>query len=460
MKNGYDLKRHQDIERAIAIFRDLSAREHWTRRELLHFQNQQLDSLVRYAIRHSPFYRELYQSVKTDQPLQLEDLPVINKEIMMENFDRLVTDPRLKIAELYAYIEQLTHDDYYLGEYRVLTTAGSSGLKGIFVFDRTAWSVILASVKRAASLMNLPSLEHMRVTSIGSSSPLHMSYRRAVSMESGLQKSQRLEATTRIEELVNELNAFQPEYLHTYPSIASLLAIEQHEGRLYIQPKVIVTGAEVLTNDMIKNIREAWKILPFNAYSATEGVLGVECAYHRGIHVFEDLGIVEVVDEQNRPVPDGLPGHKLLLTNLYQYTQPLIRYEISDMITISEETCPCRLPFRLISYIDGRNDDIIYLEGIKGGLVPVPPILFQSPMSVLSEVREYQVIHKRDGIHISLALRGKAQREETGFRLKDRLKRKLESLLIKCPEIHIEFVDGIERDSQKMGKVKLVKKDL
>ncbi len=270
----------------------------------------------------------------------------------------------------------------------------------------------------------------------------------------------RLEATTRIEELVNELNAFQPEYLHTYSSIASLLAIEQHEGRLHIQPKVILAGAEVLTNDMIKNIREAWKILPFNTYSATEGVFGVECTYHRGIHVFEDLGIVEVVDEQNRPVPDGLPGHKLLLTKLYQYTQPLIRYEISDMITISEETCPCRLPFRLISSIDGRSDDIIYLEGIKGGLVPVPPILFRSPMSALSEVREYQVIHKRNGIHISLALRGDARQEKTGFRLKDRLKRKLESLLIKCPEIHIEFVDGIERDSQKMGKVKLVKKDL
>jgi phenylacetate-coenzyme A ligase PaaK-like adenylate-forming protein len=142
--------------------------------------------------------------------------------------------------------------------------------------------------------------------------------------------------------MVDELNLFQPESLFTYPSIASLLAIEQLEGRLHIHPQVVETGAEVRTEQMEQNIRRAWSVAPFNVYGTTEGgPCNVDCSYHRGIHVFEDLVLMEVVDERNQAVPDGLPGSKVLITNLFNFTQPLIRYEVTDMLTISPEPCPC-----------------------------------------------------------------------------------------------------------------------
>jgi phenylacetate-CoA ligase len=460
LENEYNKKRMEDARRANALAEEFAAREQWARTELIRFQQRQLDSLVRYAVKHSPFYRQLYRFVPRDEPVAIETLPVIDKRTVMDNFDRIVTDERLNLDQLYDYIDSLSRDDYYIGEYRVLTTSGSTGLKGVFIFDREAWIRILASMNRAASMMGLSPFKRMRIASVGANSPLHLSYRRAVSMDFGLHDYCRLEASQRIDDLVRELNAFQPEYLHTYSSVASLLAIEQKAGRLKIQPNVIITSAELLTATMGETIRTAWNVIPFKSYSTTEGILGIECTYHTGIHILEDLGIIEVVDDNNKPIPDGSPGMKILFTNLYQYTQPVIRYEISDMVTISSETCPCGLPFRRIVSIEGRNDDILYIEGLKDKSVAIPPFVFHGIIALFSDIMEYQIIHRDDGIHFRFVPSEKSRREETGLIFKDRMRKELETLQVKCPKIHIEFVDHIERDPQKMGKIKLVISDI
>ncbi|MFB3924624.1 MAG: phenylacetate--CoA ligase family protein [Syntrophales bacterium] len=437
---------------------ELKAREKWTREELLHFQARQLKSLVGHAARHSLFYKELYRHLRSDGPVRLEDLPVLDKRTMMEHFDRLVTDPRLKISDIHRHIERVEDDAYYLDEYRILTTAGSMGPKGVFVYSRGAWAVILAAVERASSFMGFTSPSPVRSTSIGSDSPLHLSYRRAASAMADIDggKTQMLKATSPIEELVEELNAYQPDYIHTYPSIAGLLAGEQLEGHLHISPKVIVTGAETLMEDVVRNIRRAWGNILFNSYSATEGVLGVECAHHRGIHLFEDLCIVEVVDEKNRPVADGMPGHKILITNLYQYTQPLIRYQISDMITVSPERCACGRPFRLISEIKGRSDDIIYLEGEKGQPIAVVPIHFHAPIVSIGNIREYQITFKKNELHICLMLQRGSSKEISAQRVRRVLEEEIRRLGAKLPSIHVRFTDRFIRDPKLMGKMRMI----
>ena len=117
-----------------------------------------------------------------------------------------------------------------------------------------------------------------------------------------------------------------------------MLALEQQEGHLKISPRVVVTMAEVCTEDMKNKIKDAWGITPCNSYAITEmPFLATTCSHNKGIHVFEDMAVLEVVDENNRPVPDGVLGHKILITNLFSYTRPIIRYEITDMIEMSEE---------------------------------------------------------------------------------------------------------------------------
>jgi len=323
MSFSYQFKRIQDVLRADMMLTRLKRREKWTREKLKNFQRRQVSSLVSHAIRSSPFYRELYRDIRIDGKMALSDLPVIDKATMMENFDRLVTDPRLRLSELQNHIRGLTGDAYYLGTYRVLTTSGSSGLKGVFVFNRREWSTMLAGFNRCSILTGLfPRIPNRwKVSSILADNPQHASYRITVSARSHLVKTQQLFVTSRIESLVTALNAFQPDVLSAYPSIASILAIEQLEGRLDIHPRVVINGAEVRTMEMALNMREAWGADLFDCYGSTEGgAFNVDCPLHHGIHIFEDLTMIEVVDEKNRPVPAGSPGHKILITNLFNYT--------------------------------------------------------------------------------------------------------------------------------------------
>jgi len=211
------------------------------------------------------------------------------------------------------------------------------------------------------------------------------------------------------------------------------------------------------TNDMELNIRRAWGVTSFNLYGTTEaGPINVDCSLHRGIHIFEDLWIAEIVDQQNQPVPDGLPGHKVLITNLFNFTQPLIRYEISDMLTISTEPCPCRLPFRLIVGIEGRNDDIVYLRSPQGQDVPVHPLLFQNVIEALHDIKEYRVLHEDDGIDIKIVLRAGACEKGVSDKLMADLKVNIQSLGAECPHIRIGFTNSIQRDTSTMGKLKVV----
>lgn len=441
----------------------LQKRNHWTQEKLKNFQRQKLLSLVSYAIRHSPFYKELYKDIRVDQAIDLSDLPAINKATMMDNFDRFVTDPRLKLMELQTHIRQLTRDEYYLGKYRVLTTSGSSGLKGVFVFNRKEWSIILAGSNRCSLIMGLSPRfpNRWKISSILADNPQHATYRMTVSGRSRLVKTQQLYVTDSIESLVNALNTFQPDVLTAYPSIASLLAIEQLEGRLSIHPQVVANGAEVRTKEMELNMQEAWGANLFDLYGTTEGgAFNIDCPLHHGIHIFEDLTIIEVVDEKNQPVSAGSPGYKVLITNLFNYTQPLIRYEMSDMVTISKEPCPCGLPFRLIAKVEGRSDDIIYLQGHQGQDIPVHPLHFWSAMGVIKEIKEYRVVHEDKGMNISVVLRKNASQDGVADEIKTNLGKSFEKLDAKCPDIRVQFIDKIERDPNVMGKVKLVQSNV
>lgn len=462
MKIKYTAKKLQDSIQSLLISRKISNHDNWSREYLEEFQNKQLSNLVRYAIDHSPFYKVLYEHINTDEEIKLEMLPVINKRMLMENFDQIVTDPRLNLANLNSYIAHAKEDDYYLGEYRVLTTGGSSGFKGVFVYDRKEWCQTQARVLRSTQYMGIsPCFPRLKVASIGAGKILHASYRLACSTDIGLYNIKRYEATDRIDEMVQSLNKFQPDYLSIYPSMAALLAIEQIEGRLHIHPKVVSTGCEVCTPEMKQRMLDAWAIKPFDSYGFTELILsGSDCSFREGVHIFEDFCFFEVVDEHNRPVPDGCMGHKILITNLFSFTQPIIRYEITDMIIVKKELCSCGSPFRLISSINGRSDDIINLPGKYNSQVPVHPLLFWDSIEIISEITQFQVIHTEGLISVRLMIRDGFDEKKIAYQLEQRLKSGLESLGALLPSIQIEFVKAIKREPSQMRKLKVIQSNV
>jgi phenylacetate-CoA ligase len=459
MRIGYTFRGLQDFAAAWRISEELESHDRWSRDELDKFQSEQLSLLVKHAVAHSPLYRNLYKDTPLDGPVRLSNLPTTTKSMLMENFDQAVADPKLDLDGARNHISRISRDEFYLGRYRVLSTSGSSGQKGIFVFDRRAWSTILATVARCLSYMGVEARfrKHVRTTQIMAGNPGHLSWRMTNSSAIRMYDPQILSAMQPTARLVQALNDFQPESIAMYPSIGMLLAIEQIEGRLSIHPRVVETGGEVCTEGMAQTMEKAWGVKPFNGYAATEtGPIGIDCPEHRGIHVFEDLIIVEVVDGQNNPVADGTSGHKILVTNLFNYAQPIIRYEISDMVTMSEGSCPCGRPFRLISHIEGRSDDIIELEGLRSTRVLVHPLHFHSLFLGCHQIKEYQVIHEDGHLHIYLVMRGSQDKEAFARGVEDKLRNKLESVDAKCPQIHVHLIDHIQRDGTCMGKLKLV----
>lgn len=460
MNAAYTIKRLADVGRGLWLHRRLARHEHWTRAEIRELQQRRLATLVRHAVSSSPFYREWYGPKLPGAGVALEELPVLTKATMMEHFDGLVTDRALRLADLERHVDGLTGDAYYRGQYRVLVTAGTSGLRGLFVYDRTAWSTVIAAALRFTSLMGAsPRLpRRLRFATIGAPSPLHMTNRVAASADVGLYRALRLEATRPLDELVLRLNAFQPDILQAYPSIAALLAIEQQDGRLRIQPRVVTTNSEMRTPEMERRIREAWGVSAFDGYGMTElGIVGSDCAEHRGFHLNDDLAIFEAVDDANQPVPPGSPSSKLLVTNLFNYTQPLIRYEVSDMLTTAVEPCPCRRPLTLVSAMEGRSDDMLHLPGPEGRDVAVHPIHVRSPLAARADVRQYQVIHDQEGLHVLVVLASGASAEACRAAVARSLGESLAKLGVEPPSIDVRVVDSIPREGGQAAKFKLVR---
>ena len=150
---------------------------------------------------------------------------------------------------------------------------------------------------------------------------------------------------------------------------------------------------------MTDRLAETFGVAPFDVYATTEGLFGAECERHDGIHLFDDACVVENVDEDGRPVPPGTPGARVLVTNLHNLVQPIVRLAISDVMTMHPEPCPCGRSLARAAAIDGRRDDVLSLPARGGGTVSVLPAHF-SVVTKDRAVREFQVRQEPGGVRV------------------------------------------------------------
>jgi phenylacetate-CoA ligase len=295
----------------------------------------------------------------------------------------------------------------------------------------------------------------VKTATIASSASFHMSIRVNATVHSWWMPELRIEASKPIEAIVERLNAWQPEALIAYASMARILADEQLAGRLQIRPRAVFSSSEVLTEETRRRIVQAWGERLFNQYAATEsGSLAAECDHHRGMHLMEDLVIVEVVDQNNHPVPPGVYGDKLLVTVLFNRTQPLIRYELSDSVRLAADHCPSGHPFALIDDIQGRVEDVLSFPGTAGGVVNVHPLVFSRIMDILP-VSGWQVVQEPDGLHVLLSgVRGEFGDEM----LADTMRHPLAEQGAIVPRVEVQRVESIPKTAA--GKAPLIKSNL
>jgi phenylacetate-CoA ligase len=335
----------------------------------------------------------------------------------------------------------------------VARTSGTTGHPGTFLTDRQEWTTVIASYARAQEWAGIRAnlLRRTRLGVVSSLTPWHQSAVVGQSVDSPFVPVRRWDATSSIDEIVGGLNEWQPENLIAYASMARILSDEQIKGRLRIAPRAIMCASEVLTPETRARIVEAWGIPPFNVYAATETAgVASECRMHR-MHLFEDLVITEVVDDQHRAVPPGTSGAKLLVSVLFSRTLPLIRYEMSDSVTRSPEPCGCGLPFSTLESIEGRIEDTLTMPGTSGSPVRVHPNVFGGVMERVP-VREWQIVQEPSGIRVLLA-RPDPSLDDTG--LARDLRRELERLGAADMTIRVEHVERVPRTAA--GKAPLVR---
>ncbi len=438
----------------LPTLRQLRKREHWTREQLVAHQAQALKQLRKYVYQHSPFYQRFHRGLM-ERPLS--ELPVLTKTIMMEHFDDLVTDRSIHLQDVQAHMAALKSDQRYLNRYWVTATSGSSGQPGIFLFDRSEWATVIASFARGQEWSGLKvDLRHRRkMAVVSSTSVLHMSFRVGLTIQSPWVKTLRLAAAESLPTIVQQLNDFQPEVLVAYASMARILAEEQHARRLQIKPTVIFTSSEVLTDETRRRVEDAWGKILFNEYAATEsGGLAAERSDHQGLYLFEDLVIFEIVDKHNRPVPPDVYGDKVLLTILYNHTQPLIRYELHDSVRLASTPYLAGFPFALIDGIQGRTEDTLYFLSMNGEETAIHPSIFHQVMDTVP-TNGWQIVQDTDELTLLLSsVRGSSPDDI----LVEKIQQVLASHGVIVPSLKVQRVDTIPKGPG--GKTPLIKSKL
>lgn len=284
---------------------------------------------------------------------------------------------------------------------------------------------------------------------MSSLNPTHQSAVVGASLRSRLVPTLRLDAVTPESALVDELNRFEPRLLVGYASMVGLLAQAQLDGRLHIRPERVVAASEPLTASARLAAQTAWgNSVVVDSYAATETASIASTCSQGGWHLCEDFVIVEPVSEDYRPVPVGVTADKVLVTVLFSRTLPLIRYERTDSIRLSKETCTCGLPFALLEAVEGRTEDTLSLPG-RHGPVRVHPNVFHTALEAVAP-NGWQVEQQPNTLMVRLV--GPAADPE---QVRRRVQQALAGLTIETMAVEVVTVTAIERT--RLGKTQLVK---
>ncbi len=369
---------------------------------LLARQQQRLQAMIAFARSHSPFYQQLYQHLP-EHIEQLSDLPPVAKRVLMAHFDEWVTDSQVKHEEVSAFIaDRALIGVPYLGRYGVWRTSGTTGSPGIFLHDSDAVAAYISLLLVRYYLSWATPHEFRQM--------MRLRWRAAfVFATGGHFASNTFEAITHqlrpgstktppilsahlpLPDLIQALNDIQPAILATYPSVLGALTGEQSVGRLRIRPLLIATGGECLKPLVRTRAAETFGCKVRDTYAASEFMgIAFECNQGR-LHVNSDWVILEPVDAQYRPLDPGEPPRTVLLTNLVNRVQPIIRYEMGDSVSFCADSCACGSPLPTIA-VEGRDDEILRFETEAGQLVDIAPLPLQTILMVIDGIQRFQLI--------------------------------------------------------------------
>lgn len=406
-------------------------------------QEERLQRLVKWAREHSPVYREKYQGLP-ERP-SLTELPTVCKKELMARFGDWVTDLDIKEQELKEFIgreDKIGHP--FMGRYLVSTTSGSTGVPAVFLYDKNSLNVMDAlAVTRS---MAYKGVMWKLVKAGGRSAAIYASGGHYLGVAATRRKQYHNPVKGKqfavysvlwpIDEIVAKLNAFKPGLLGGYPTALELLIPEVLSGRLTINPVLINTGGEYLSKELSQRLSEAFGCPVQSGYSCTEGGLISFMCSEGHYHVNDDWVILEPVDRDGLPVQAGTLSDKIYITNLANFVQPIIRYEVTDRVRVLKGTCRCGNALTAIE-VEGRTDDILEFEN---GVVRIPPLAVYVILKEIDGVVRFQLIQTSEtSVELRLETKVEDNTEERKIIDQNAIKRLTDLFSEKGthPEIHV-----------------------
>jgi phenylacetate-CoA ligase len=422
----------------------------WTADQLRDWQRDRLRCLLATAISRSAFHIQRLGGIDPArfELADLPSLPVMTKTEMMAHFDELISGRALTRETAERALAATRDEPQPLpGGYLCMATGGSSGQRGIFAYDpaSVAEFVCLLFRTRLAALGAAATAAVPEVTfaMVGASSAVHgTSFVPSVLAGSPIRFA-RVPVTLPVSQIASRLNRLQPQGLFGYPSVLARLAGEQQAGRLHIAPQLVNCTAETLQPQFRTAIRQAFGAPVFNTFATTEGLAGSSGPDDPFITLATDSCVVELVDTRYRPVPPGTASAKVLVTNLYNHLQPLIRYELNDSFT-AQPAAATHSHLRVS--VEGRADEILHYDQAD-----IHPLVLRSILLAQPGVLDYQVRQTPTGAAVRVLLECEADLAL----LRDQLRAALARAGLADPDVTVEAVAALPRHSQ-TGKLRRV----
>ncbi len=391
----------------------------------------------------------------------LTGLRPVTKAELLDRLEDTVVDRELTRARLLTFVNGGGEPGaLLLGKYIAATTSGTTGQVGVFVDDLDGWArqraVVFARMFQGlltAEGFALLARRRYRLAFVVANTGHTLTSilaTRLPKVGKAFARSAVLSIDAPLTTLVEQLNAYQPMLVHTYPTFLEVLAREKKLGRLRIDPEILTAGSEPTSQACREAVREAFPAARFvETYAATECLAMATACPHGTLHVNEDACILEPVDDDMRPVPLGRTASRVLVTNLVNVTQPLLRYELTDSIELDDAPCPCGSPF-LRAVVHGRTDDTFFLVDGAGRAQVHPPIPLECALLGLRGLLQYQLVHERQNrLRLGFVADPGAPAHAVAAGLEERLMRYLdEHGLLSEVSFVVEQVDGIERHAR------------
>ena len=400
-------------------------------KNLKKLQDKRLKKIVKYARENSAYFNELYKDIGDN--FKLEDLPVTNKIDMMKCFDDWITDKNITSERIEEYTKNIDNVGRMIdNKYLIFKTSGSTGNPATILYDKQNIDVAsaVAAFRTFARKQDFDAFmkNGKRTAGVFANYGFYLACGMSRYLQLQMPKKKNkitIDVNEKEQEIIRRLNEFNPAMLSGYPSNLAVLA---DYDELTIKPNVVITGGELLTDEIRNKLVNKFDCYVQTHYSCTEaGEIACECE-EKHLHINEDWVIVEPVDKNNNPVPYGTLSDKVLITNLSNYIQPFIRYELTDRVILHNEKCKCGKNTRWLE-IEGRTDNILEFANE----VLIAPMSFYKILQEVKEIKRFQLVQKAQD---KLELRIVAEdRKEAFSNAKDKLKEFLNSKGVQNVEI-------------------------